>query len=156
MINHEVFGKIEFDLTWLGTIDISIFGIRKNVILSITGSEEGDFTNDQIEAYSNFLKEKQRFITEAEDGLYSYYQSVCMDYRERFGEGTGDTLAPLISDKSQFGDLVSLSHVVIRMFPRNRRIVGLLFDSRWETSLGVAVKFENENLSEVGFQDIVL
>jgi hypothetical protein len=41
------------------------------------------------------------------------------------------------------------------MFPRNRRTVGLLFESKWESSLGVAVKFENENLSEVGFQDIV-
>lgn len=75
-MNHEVFGEIEFDLHWHRKIDMSIFGVRKNVILSIDGTEEGDFTNEQIQAYLNFLQEKHRFIAEAEVELYSYYQNL--------------------------------------------------------------------------------
>ncbi|MDQ0890247.1 hypothetical protein QFZ81_005335 [Paenibacillus sp. V4I9] len=130
MINHEVFGEIEFDLHWHRKIDITIFGVEKNVILSIDGTEEGDFTNDQFDAYLNFINEKDRFISVAEDEMYSYYQSVCTEYRERFGAGQANVLAPIIFEKSQLEDLVSLTHVVIRMFPRNRRTVGLLFDSK--------------------------
>jgi hypothetical protein len=60
--------------------------------LSIDGSEEGDFTDDQIDAYSSFINDQNRFLLAAEDELFLYYQRLCMDYRERFGEGKADIL----------------------------------------------------------------
>ncbi|WP_407665834.1 DUF6985 domain-containing protein [Mycolicibacterium aubagnense] len=35
-------------------------------------------------------------------------------------------------------------------------MIGLLFDCTWEPELGVAVKFVDETVAEVGPQDIVL
>jgi hypothetical protein len=47
--------------------------------------------------------------------------------------------------------------IIQRSFTDPReRVVGLLFDCSWDVSLGLAVKFINEHLSEVGTQDIVL
>lgn len=55
------------------------------------------------------------------------------------------------------GKLVRPTDVIVQeTLGAPNRVVGLLLDCTWEQSLGVAVKFLNEEVSEVGPQDIVL
>ena len=46
--------------------------------------------------------------------------------------------------------------VVQQSFGAEERVIGLLFRCTWEPELGLAVKIVNEEIEEVGTQDIVL
>ncbi|WP_415821513.1 DUF6985 domain-containing protein, partial [Listeria booriae] len=54
-INDDLFGEIEFDMYWSGKTSITMFGKKREVILSIDGEEDANFSPIQREAYTNFM-----------------------------------------------------------------------------------------------------
>jgi hypothetical protein len=155
-INHEVLGKIKFDYSWEGEKKVSFFGKNRLITLIINGEEDGDFEQSQIDAFVKFFNDKEKLLLEAEDEIYKYYQDVCLDYRDRL-EDSADEFAPSISNKKEIANLVELNQIIFPYaFGKNVRKVGLLLNCTWEPEHGLAVKFENEKIVEVGYQDIVL
>ena len=66
-------------------------------------------------------------------------------------------MAPLITEISQLKPLVRATGLLIQdAWDIEDRRLGLLFECAWEPEHGLAVKFENEVIEEVGFQDVVL
>ena len=156
-INHDLFGEISYDLYWIGEQKIKIFEQEKTIILSIDGSEEGEFQEAQKDAYKNFIHNMNDIIRKVEDALFDSYQEVYIDYREMFNSEEVDKLVPIIKDKRELANLMSPTQLIIRRVRKNGiRRVGLLFDCTWEIEHGVGVKIENEEVTEVGFQDIIL
>ncbi|EUJ47711.1 DUF6985 domain-containing protein [Paenilisteria rocourtiae] len=51
-INDDLFGEIKFDLYWSGKKSINMFGKKYDVILSIDGEEDADFSPIQPKAYT--------------------------------------------------------------------------------------------------------
>ncbi|WP_415821359.1 DUF6985 domain-containing protein, partial [Listeria booriae] len=46
---------MEFDMYWSGKTSITMFGKKREVILSIDGEEDANFSPIQREAYTNFM-----------------------------------------------------------------------------------------------------
>ena len=68
-----------------------------------------------------------------------------------------DKIAPLITRKEQLKPLLTPTQVPIRRaHGKPTRIVGLLFNCSWEPELGLALKFADEKIEDIGPQDIVL
>ena len=68
-----------------------------------------------------------------------------------------DKIAPIIENKEELGNLVEPTQLIVRRVRNNGiRRLGLLFDCTWNIEHGLAVKIEDEEVVEVGFQDIVL
>lgn len=156
-INHPLFGEIEYDLTWDGEKSITIFGKTKKLMLTIRGGNSGDFLEGQVEVYKNFTNNEPRLLMEAEDAIIKYYSEIYKDIREMVGEDDADEIAPHIDSKDKLYTLIEPTELLIRRVGSDGvRVVGLLFDCTWDTSHGLAVKFENEHVVEVGSQDIVL
>ncbi|WP_413365214.1 DUF6985 domain-containing protein [Lysinibacillus sp. 3P01SB] len=156
-INHDVFGEISYDLYWRGEQKIKFFGQEKTIVLSIDGNEEGEFHEIQKDAYKKFFHNMNDIMKKVEDALFDYYQKVFMDYRAIFDKKEVDRLVPIINDKRELAKLVSPTQLIIRRVRKNGlRRVGMLFDCTWEAEHGVGVKVEDEEIIEVGFQDIVL
>ncbi|WP_406851113.1 DUF6985 domain-containing protein [Herbaspirillum huttiense] len=64
---------------------------------------------------------------------------------------------PKIENSLQLKSLIKPTEIVIQQsFGTGDRVVGVLFQCTWEPELGLAVKFVNEEVEEVGTQDIVL
>ncbi len=155
-INHEVLGRIKFDYSWEGERKVSFFGENRLITLIINGEGDEDFEQNQIDAFVKFFDDNENLLLKAEDEIYEYYQDVCLDYRERL-EDSADEFAPIISNKEEIAKLVELNQIIIPYsFGKDVRIVGLLLNCTWEPEHGLAVKFENERIVEVGYQDIVL
>lgn len=155
--NHDLFGKISYDYYWSGQQTIKIFGKEHNVILSIDGNEVGEFQDAQKEAYTNLVHDMESIMAKAEAALFDYYQEVYMEYREMVGDDEADKIAPSIEKMDELSDLVEPTQLIIRRVRKNGvRRVGLLFECTWEEEHGLGVKIENEEVVEVGFQDIVL
>ncbi|MEC0179970.1 hypothetical protein P4H61_00450 [Paenibacillus peoriae] len=156
-LNHELFGEISCDLYWSGHQEIKIFGEKRKVILSIDGNEDGEFQDAQKEAYINFLNNMESILTKAEESIFDHYQEVYMDYRDMVGEEDTDKIAPFINNIEELVKLVEPTQLIIRRIRKNGiRRIGLLFNCTWEIEHGLAVKIEDEEVTEVGFQDIVL
>jgi hypothetical protein len=93
----------------------------------------------------------------AEDAILNYYFEVYEDYRQRLIEKFADKMAPILSTKDEIADIVEPKQLIFPMvFEEEVRQVGLLLECSWEPEHGLAVKFEDEEIVEVGFQDIVL
>lgn len=156
-INHNLFGHLSYDLYWTREIKVNIFNHEKTVILSIYGEEDGLFLKSQEDAYTNFILNMDTIMKDAEVKIFEYYQEICMEYREMVGVEDADKIAPIIHDKAEMKDLVTLEEIVInRAIVKNIREVGLLFECTWEEEHGMGVKIENEQITEVEYQDIVL
>jgi hypothetical protein len=98
----------------------------------------------QIRAFQQYREGSSQLLREAEKSMLAYYQSVCEDYG-----------APSISSVAQFARLIQPESLYFP-YVRPRPTFGLLCQCTWEPEHGLAVKFVNGKVTEVGFQDIVL
>lgn len=156
-INHKVFGKIKLNRNWWERKENVDF-YKKNIAITIgiNGTEEAEFEQTQIDAFSIFLQNIEKLLLDAELSIYEYYQEVYLDYRER-QDDFADQVAPIISSVEEVGNLVQLNEIIFPWsFKTGIRQVGLLLNCTWEPEHGLAIKFEDEKIVEVGYQDIIL
>lgn len=134
-----------------------MFGKKREVILSIDGEEDANFSPIQREAYINFMSNMDEIMDAVELGIFEYYEDNYEEYRDMAGEVEADKIAPEISTIKELGNLVIPTQLIIRRVRKNGvRRIGLVSDCTWDTDNGVGVRIENEKVEEVDYQDIVL
>ncbi|MBC1575780.1 hypothetical protein HB900_15010 [Listeria booriae] len=142
---------------WSGKTSITMFGKKREVILSIDGEEDANFSPIQREAYINFMSNMDEIMDAVELGIFEYYEDNYEEYRDMAGEVEADKIAPEISTIKELGNLVIPTQLIIRRVRKNGvRRIGLVSDCTWDTDNGVGVRIENEKVEEVDYQDIVL
>lgn len=131
-------------------------GHDKIVPLTIDEEEHDVFSAIQEEAYSKFIADTNRLIQEAEQAIFEYYQEECLEYRAMLGDESADEIVPIITTTQQLGKLVDpIGLTILPDFEDGVRRLGLIFNCTWEED-GIGVRFENEEVIEVGYQDIVI
>ncbi len=155
MISHDIFGELNYQYLWMRDYNISFLGYDYNIKLSIEGTLEDNISETQCNAFIEFENNKNILVKNAELALFNYYKSIVEDYREMLGD-EADNCAPIISNIDELSCLIDPEALYISYPINQNRIIGLLFKTTWEIEHGVAVKFSNGKLVEVGFQDIVL
>ncbi|UOB64826.1 DUF6985 domain-containing protein, partial [Bacillus thuringiensis] len=107
-------------------------------------------------AYRKFITDINKLTKEAEQAIFEYYKEEYMEYRDMVGDESADKIAPIITTIQELGKLVEpVGLIILPDFEDGIRRVGLIFNCTWEED-GVGVKFENEQVVEVGYQDIVI
>lgn len=156
-INDDLFGEIEFDMYWSRKTSITMFGKKYEVILSIDGKEDADFSPIQRDAYTNFITNMDEIMATVELSILEYYEENVEEYRDMAGEAEADRTAPEISTIEELGNLVIPTQLIVRRVRKNGvRRIGLVFDCTWDIDNGVGVRIEDEKVEEVDYQDIVL
>lgn len=156
-MKDALFGEVEQEYGWTGKCSWSIFGREVVTRLDIPFHEPDEVEKYQRDAFAAFEQRKGLFGELAEEAIFRYYRKILPEYRERFGQ-FADEWAPEVKTLGELASLVTPEGVIVQQSFRDppERIIGLLFQCTWDTSLGLAVKFIDERLSEVGTQDIVL
>lgn len=155
-MNHHIFGELQYDYVWRRDYQINIFSETTEGKLNIYGEEGEDIENIQVDAFLEFEKNKSRLCDEIEQALYNYYQNVVMVYREKYGK-SADTHAPIVNNIEDMKMIVKFEALNLPYsFVENERVVGVIFQAKWEKEHGVAVKIVNGEIADVGYQDIVL
>lgn len=150
-INDAVFGKLSFNDVWVREIDLTFFGAMSTVELIVEGNDDNEAIFD--EQRDSFRKLSDT-ISEVEDEILEYYQSICDDFRARFGDDA-DARMPIIDDKANLQKLVRLTGVVFPMVRDSSEFsVGFLLECSWDPEHGVGVKIVNDKI-EAGTQDLV-
>ena len=156
-LTDNIIGELSFDYSWTRPYKICFFDEPIVVELSVSGDEDGFIQENQRSAFANFDANLEVHVRNAEAAIFEYYSGIFSECRERFGAEFADQMAPIITQKEQLKTLINPTSLLIQeSFGSDDRIVGLLYDCSWDTSLGLAVKFINENIDEIGPQDIIL
>lgn len=156
-INHEVFGEIVFEAGWVKEINLEMFGVMRKLEVVIDAEEDGEFEEVQIEAYKKFFRYIDQRVKDAERAVLNYYESEIPSYREKFKEEERHKYVPKITGKDDLSALVTPKKIMFPMvFDDNEREAGFICDCSWEIEHGLGVRFVNEEVVEVGFQDILL
>lgn len=155
-LSDPLFGDLIYDYGWLGKFPISFFGERIEIQLSVRCDEGSAIEPIQRDAFSRFREQADLRVQTAVHAIFSHYQAECKDLRARFG-AFADEWAPVIETEQEIGRTIQLTELFIPYsFHEGERVVGLLFSCTWEQELGFAAKFVDEELVEIGPQDIVL
>ena len=114
-MNHDVFGELYYNNSWYKEIELNLFGNTQKMELIIEGEENGEFEEEQIEAYKKFMQNKEELLEMCEEKVYIYYQEVNFDYRERLGEQFKDKLEPVINTQDEINKLVYPKQILFPM-----------------------------------------
>lgn len=143
---------------WEGEYTFQFFGRDVTVRMALGGWDEDEpVAPVQREAVEHFTLHKVDLCAQADDALYAHYLERLPELREQFGDDA-DKLMPVVADKHELSKLVTPDFFLVP-YPRRGstdRVVALMYNCTWDIELGIAIKFVNEQIVEVGPQNIVL
>lgn len=146
----DVFGDLEYDTRWRGSMEFSFFKNRNNVQLLIAGEEDDKFSEEQYLAYQNLLDKWEDIQLDILGEIYEYY----MELKEEEGYTEEDGY-PDINGPEDLIDMVSLQIIHIKRPLRGSRCVALAFDATWDDDWGVGIRLLNEKVERVAGNNIV-
>jgi hypothetical protein len=157
-ISDKLFGTLTHSAGdgWKRPIELTIFNRLCTGYLIVLIDPNSGIEQNRLVAYEAFHAQINDVIGATEKAILDYYQSICIEYRERRGiVDSDDSSMPIIASIQDVSRLVKFEGVFFP-YARPRPILGMLFKCTWEEEHGLAVKFENGQVTDVGFQDIVL
>jgi hypothetical protein len=137
------------------TVTIRLFGETHVVPLHIHPFDDSQITDLQKGSFTFFMHDSSRLLSEAELRILAYYRAVCDEYRDMFEE-LADERAPRVSGVDGLKSIVSVESLLVPpafCFASGKRIINLLLQCTWD-ELGLAVKFIDNEIAQVGSQDI--
>ena len=154
MIMNEVFGELEFDYTWSKDEEIIFNDKKEDIVLLIAGDEEGEFEDGQYEAYTMFKNKWNLIQKNILSSILEYYNTT----REELGFAENENGEyPRIENEEELLQHITLVGVKIPYAEiYGGRSVGLSFDCLWDEENGVGIRLSDEEVIEVGFQDIAI
>ncbi len=153
-MTNEVFGEITHKTMWQKKDTFVLYGKEYEITVFIDGKKTESPTKLQEQAYQEFCNRKTELTTEIEQKLFEYYQTVCEECREMFDD-KADMYAPIVENPSQLKGFVKPQSISI---PKSddKRIVNVLFKTKWDLEMGAGIRFVNEKVEIVGVQSDVL
>ena len=151
---NEVFGELEFDYIWSKDEEIIFNDKKEDIVLLIAGDEDGEFEDGQYEAYTMLKNKWNNIQKNILSSILEYYKTT----REELGfaENENDEY-PRIENEEELLQHITLVGVKIPYAEiYGGRSVGLSFDCSWDEENGVGIRLSDEEVIEVGFQDIAI
>lgn len=144
MLNDDIFGQIQFEIMWQKKDNYFLYGKEFEITLFIQGEKDEAPINIQKEAYISFINKKMILMSEIEEKVFEYYQTVCAEYREMYGE-EADLYAPIVDEPSQLVGFVKPQSIMIPR-SKDKRIINVLFKTKWDLEMGIGIRLVNERI----------
>ena len=144
----EVLGELEYNVTWFKKEDMKFLGEDYSVVVFINCYSDENIIQEQQEAYLNFKKNSKQLISEFEKEAFTYYQSVCEEYRDRLGD-FADECAPIIHSVQELKGLVIPNSFSIEHTP-GKRTINFCFSTKWDPEFDIGIQCVNEKITFVG------
>ena len=154
MINDSIFGKIEYDYIWFRRSKIKFFNNEVDIMLMIAGDDEGQFEDGQYEAYQALINKWNEIQETFLEPILEYYKQkrkelgYDMELNKNYPEikSTKELLnyITLVGIKVPYADIYG------------GRSIGISFDCSWDEENGLGLRLNNEEVIDVGYQDIAI
>lgn len=153
-INDVTFGELEYNYGWFKYTTIEFCGKEAEIALMIKGEEDGIFDEEQYTAYNSLMQNwggiQQSFL----QPILDYYKQKRYElgYEIEFNENY-----PQIETTDQLLAMVSLVGIVVPYGDiYEGRDIGITFDCTWDIENGLGLRLLNEEVTEVGYQDVAI
>jgi len=152
-INHKIFGELKYEYGWTGSTSLDWYGNNVSVDVVVDGEEDEEVDEGQCESYQAFIKKWEKIKEVLLDGILSYYA----DLRDELGFSDGSNADyPEITSTSDLKEKITLDTIVVPLPDiYEGRSVALAFHCDWDEENGLGVVLANEEISEIGYQDII-
>lgn len=154
MISDSIFGKIEYDYIWFRRTKINFLNNKVDIILMIAGDEEGQFEEGQYEAYQALIKKWDKVQETFLNSIIEYYK------QKRSELGYDIELSknyPEIKSTKELLDHITLVGIKVPNADiYGERSIGISFDCTWDKENGLGLRLNNEEVIDVGYQDIAI
>ena len=153
-MTDKIFGEIEFDYTWSRDEEIIFNDKKENIVLLIAGDEDGEFEEGQYEAYTSLKNKWDTIQKNILPSILEYYKTI----REELGfDVVENDNYPNIEDEAELLTHITLVGIKVPYAELyGGRSIGLSFDCTWDEENGVGVRLSDEEVIEVGFQDVAI
>lgn len=144
-----------YDFTWCGGTSLCFFGNVYDVDLFVYAEEAESFSDIQYESYQKCMVCWNTIQEKTVNAILNYYQSQ----RFQLGYDEIDTPRfPEIHTAEEIWNHITCTGMIIPYTDicelYGGRCVCLTFDCTWDEENGVGVRIVNEEVIEVGYQDI--
>ncbi|MED1559384.1 DUF6985 domain-containing protein [Bacillus paramycoides] len=154
IINDSVFGKLEYDFVWSKDTTISFLGNEVEIALIVKGDESGQFDEEQYVAYTSLMQNwehlQQRFL----QPILEYYKQE----RHELGYDIEvNESYPLVETTDQILEMINLDGIIVPyagIF--EGRDIGITFNCTWDIENGRGLRLLDEQVTEVGYQDVAI
>ncbi|MFS0554767.1 DUF6985 domain-containing protein [Brevibacillus sp. 179-C9.3 HS] len=154
IINDPVFGELAYFLVWSRDTTIHFCGKEAKITLTVEGEEDGKFDEEQYMAYQSLMQNWEHLQPSVLQAIFDYYKQKRheLGYDIEFNEDY-----PFIETQEQLLERIVLHEIVVPygdIF--EGRDIGLLFGCTWDEENGLGLRLLNEEVTEVGYQDVVI
>lgn len=153
-MHSDLFGELEYNYGWFGKTDLDWYGEKVSIDLFIDCEEDEDIDALQCESYIMFMKAWSRIQESLLDRVLSYYQ----DRRRELGYSKGGNEDyPEVTDTGGIKKMITPEALLLPYSDiYDGRGVGLAFGCDWNSEDGLGILFVNEEIKEIGYQDVVM
>ncbi len=149
---NKVFGEIEYEYGWNGSVKMNCFGNEQSVDIVISGEKENEFEQWQYDSFEFFINNWKKIQEEVKISIYEYYCQL----RSELGYDDNSNID--FPDVDNADDIVRMIQIDALVIPvpgiYEERCVNLALSCSWDEENGVGIRIINEKVDEVGYQDI--
>ena len=152
MINN-IFGELTYDdYGWSGETTIDWFGETIRVDLVVSGEENEKIDLLQCESYEKFRNVWNNIKDGILDRILSYYKGL----RCQLGyDDDSNVDYPEITNVDEIKKEIGLDAIVVPLSGiYNGRSIAMAFHCQWDDENGLGILLVNEEVYDIGYQDI--
>ena len=154
MINDSIFGKIEYDYIWFRRSKIKFFNNEVDIMLMIAGDDEGQFEDGQYEAYQALINKWNEIQETFLEPILEYYKQKRKELGYDFELNKN---YPEIKSTKELLNYITLVGIKVPYADiYGGRSIGISFDCSWDEENGLGLRLNNEEVIDVGYQDIAI
>lgn len=161
-IEDKVFGNLRYDCNWEKVYPITMFGIKEDVILYVSGQEDEEIEDAQRNAFIYFETNKGEIIREVEEKLLDYYKKNYQKNYDYLSETISieeiEEVLPKVSRVEELGKIMQVTAIKFPYsFGYEANAVNIIIGCEWkdEEECGVGVQIENGEIVIVDSWDTV-
>lgn len=151
MIN-SVFGELTYEYGWNGKTTIDWYGEMISVDLVVSGEEDEEIDSLQCESYEKF----KLAWSDVKDSILERVLSYYINLRNELGYGDdSNENYPAISNIDEIKNIITLDSIVVPLsVVYDGRSIALAFHCGWDAENGLGIILVNEEIHDIGYQDI--
>ena len=154
MINDSIFGEIEYDYIWSRRSKIKFFNNEVDIMLMIAGDDDGKFEDGQYDSYQSLINKWNEIQETFLEPILEYYK----EKRKELGYDIQlNKNYPEIKSTKELLNYITLVGIKVPYADiYGGRSIGISFDCSWDEENGLGLRLNNEEVIDVGYQDIAI
>ena len=149
---NSTFGELTYEYGWNGETTLDWFGETISVDLVVSGEEDEEIDSLQCESYEKFKLSWNSIKYSILESVLSYY----INLRSELGyDDNSNDDYPEISNVEDIKNRITLDSIILPLSEvYDGRSIAIAIHCEWDAENGLGIILVNEEVFDVGYQDI--